>query len=202
MVPVPGCGTGGSSPVSAGGEAPGPQPIAETPGEGRPQDYFPLTAPARREYDVEYKALILRGRGRMVTTVRTQEIDGAEYAAHTTSLTGTPWDFTHTSLYRASARGIMVRPAGEREERLFLPQPLRPGLNWTTELDGVPARHEVVGREDVVCGRTTYRGCMKVVSASDSGSKTLRWFAPDVGVVKQETSGSSLSSTTTLTSVE
>lgn len=197
-VPALGGNPGANPPAPAENGVTGPQQAVETPDDERSTDYFPLTSPKRREYEVEYKVFVFHDRGKLVTTVRTQELDGKEYAAHTTSLTGTRWDRTYTLLYRVSPRGIMVRSAGE-EERLFLPQPLTPGLEWTTVVDGVPAKHEVIGKEDVVCGETTYRDCMKVVSSLDNGTTIVRWWAPGVGLVKHTTSSSLASSTTTLT---
>ena len=86
---------------------------------------------------------------------------------------------------------------------LFLPASLALGDSWAFTLESeviltgpvsVTYTHEVIAVEDVVTPAGTFEKCLKVqidtrtVSASISRSTSYQWLAPNIGIVKVETS--------------
>lgn len=168
-----------------------------------PSVYFPLVAAKKLKYDVVYRIFLLgEGKGKLTTDVKPEKLDGEQYYAQTSTLTGTSWDFSKTDHYRLTPEGVMVRDQRTNTDRLFMPLPLEVGTAWSTKTGDGVTEHKVLAREDVIFGKTTYHACLKVQSTPQGGSPGTSWYAPGVGVVKVETAGSHFTSSSTLTEVE
>lgn len=166
------------------------------PALAQADDYFPLDVGSKCTYAIEYIAFGVGGqKGRAASRIDGEEtISGNSYYRLVTVYSGIPGAESETTFYRKTATGVFVIQGKHKDhpEVLYLPLPLKVGLEWTTTLAEMTIHNRVVSNETAQLFDKGFENSFKISFEFDrktdqgiSHVKGYKYLAPNTGLVKE-----------------
>jgi len=154
------------------------------------KDFFPLEQGTRCVY--KYHSSEFDGPAVVLITVIKAGKAGPNVRM-TTEVKGDCADSEYT--IHKTAKAVISEDGIVFGGRTEFPLPAAVGKHWMESGD----RSEIVSLSDKVSVKAgKFSGCMKVETKIEDSGTALRWYAPDVGLVREEYNGSNLRATVEL----
>jgi hypothetical protein len=149
--------------------------------------YFPTRMGDKREYEVRSGDTV-----ESTYTDTVTKVEKADAALHVTITRDYPGGQSWQTIIAVSADGLFrVSSNGKAVDTpvMLFKLPAKAGTKWERGPEGSQTTYTVVGEEDVEVPAGKYKA-VRVEEAVGGGTRTVLWFAPGVGLVKQTNPGS------------